>query len=61
MNEENQKLKEFLNQMTAKYTSLHVQVLHLLQERDDRVPGNTAETLRSKEVIVRVRQRNFVI
>ncbi|XP_042456248.1 probable WRKY transcription factor 31 [Zingiber officinale] len=50
MNEENQKLREFLNQMTAKYTSLHMQVLHLLQDRD-RVPGNTAETaLRSREV-----------
>ncbi|XP_074592759.1 putative WRKY transcription factor 31 [Curcuma longa] len=49
VNEENQQLREFLNQMTAKYTSLHMQVLHLLQERD-RVPGSAAETLQSQEV-----------
>ncbi|XP_042397104.1 probable WRKY transcription factor 31 [Zingiber officinale] len=49
VNEDNQKLKEFLNQMTTNYTSLHMRVVHLLQGRNP-ILGNTTETLQSQEV-----------
>lgn len=65
MIEDNHKLKEFLNQMTIKYTALHTQAVHLLQGRNP-VLDNTMETLQSEEayriiLIIRNTQKNLVI
>lgn len=65
MIEDNHKLKELLNQMTIKYTTLHTQAVHLLQGRNP-VLGNTTETLQSQEayriiLIIQNTQKNLVI